>query len=45
MIKEWNTSEKSDTDLPNFEIISPYLHGYANLLGPKKNVTIGERTS
>ena len=37
VIKEWNTSEKSDRVLPILGIMSPYLHGYVNHLDEKKN--------
>ena len=36
IIKELNTIEKSDTDLPNLGIMSPYLHGYDNHLSQYK---------
>ena len=32
VMKELNTGEKSDTDIPNLGIMSPYLHGCANHL-------------
>ena len=42
IIKELNTIEKSDTDLPNLGIMSPYLHGYANHLSPMQNAPTDE---
>ena len=42
IIKELNTIEKSDTDLPNLGIMPPYLHGYANHLSPMQNAPTDE---
>ena len=39
-----NISEKSDTDLTNPEIMSPYLHGYANHLSTMQSATVHETT-